>query len=97
LDPLIKSQLLYHLSYAPENAAPLERGRTRPGLCQKPGVLPLALPRLACPVCLSLEMACQAAHHNALVSSGRKTTLRLTWALSTKPSPTIMVSIEVPP
>ncbi len=77
-DPLIKSQLLYHLSYAP--------GRRPKG--PTPKVAPLTSPRSPCPA---------AAHHRSPNSSRLMRTSRLTWALSTKPKPTIMVSIEVPP
>jgi hypothetical protein len=66
------------------------------GLFSHPRGLPLPLPLLACPVSL-VTSGLPPTHHKALVSSGRKTTLRLIWALSTKPKPTIMVSIEVPP
>src|SRR5262245_60398167 len=51
-DPLIKSQLLYHLSYAPDISAFASLRRKLAGAsnrvtCQ--AVLPLALPRLPCP------------------------------------------------
>src|SRR5665811_2034682 len=55
VDPLIKSQLLYQLSYAPSELRPSRRRRRRPtrlGISELPRVLPLALPRTACLACL---------------------------------------------
>gem|GEM_PF-4249214 len=81
MDPLIKSQLLYHLSYAPYYRLCLGRAHLKGH--------PLALRRFACPAGL--------AHHSGPYSSRLMRVARLTCAFSTKPSPAIMVSIEVPP
>ena len=70
---------------APEN--PSARLENRAPLNTDPRVLSSLLPR----------PARQAPHHKGPISSRRMNTPRLTWALSTSPKPTIMVSIEVPP
>ncbi len=84
-EPLIKSQLLYHLSYAPDRTRLMNLGAR--GKCAP---LNTALRALS-----SRRERC--AYQRSPSSSRRMRKERLTWALSTKPKPTIMVRIEVPP
>ena len=92
MDPLIKSQLLYQLSYAPSEYAAM--GSSGVEHSRAPRGLPLALPLVTCP---AFPIAYRGHYQKAPASDRRKVTFRLTWALSTNPSPIIMVSIEVPP
>ncbi len=96
MDPLIKSQLLYPLSYAPSEVPSPREAHLVWSVRRSKGA-----PLSTAPVDLSSLPLRQkwlaAAYHRARTSDRRKVTLRLIWALSTKPSPMIMVSIEVPP